>query len=279
MYVPVSVVIPCYCCEDTIERAVVSVMNQTALPIEVILVDDASPDQGRTLSKLQELQARFRDKSHIEIIALENNGGPSVARNTGWEAATQPYIAFLDADDAWHPQKLEIQYVWMKEHPEVALTGHKCVWAKESDSQTKIGVATNVKGYDVKYVTTYSLLRSNRFSTPSVMLKKDLPFRFEPQKRHSEDYFLWLQIVLSGYKCIFLDMPLAYLYKAPYGEDGLSAELWAMEKGELDAYCRLHKERYINFLSLLLLYLYSVVKFCRRVVIVYLKKVARVLLQ
>ncbi len=54
MYVPVSVVIPCYCCEDTIERSVVSVMNQTGLPIEVILVDDASPDQGRTLSKLRE---------------------------------------------------------------------------------------------------------------------------------------------------------------------------------------------------------------------------------
>ena len=69
MYVPVSVVVPCYCCEDTIERAVVSVMSQTALPGEVILVDDASPDHGRTLSKLQELQERFRDKAHIEIIA------------------------------------------------------------------------------------------------------------------------------------------------------------------------------------------------------------------
>jgi len=131
MYVPVSVVIPCYCCEDTIERAVVSVMSQTALPGEVILVDDASPDHGRTLSKLQELQERFRDKTHIEIIALKNNSGPSVARNAGWGTATQPYIAFLDADDAWHTQKLEIQYEWMKEHPEIALTGHKCLWLKE----------------------------------------------------------------------------------------------------------------------------------------------------
>ena len=279
MYVPVSVVIPCYCCEDTIERAVVSVMSQTALPGEVILVDDASPDHGRTLSKLQELQERFRDKAHLEIIALKNNGGPSVARNAGWEAATQPYIAFLDADDAWHPQKLEIQYRWMKEHPEVALTGHKCVWVKESDGQPKIEVATNVKGYDVKYIKTCSLLRSNHFSTRSVMLKKDLPFRFEPQKRHSEDYFLWLRIAMSGYQCAVLDKPLAYVYKAPYGEDGLSADLWAMEKGELDTYFRLYKERYINFSSLLFLNLYSVVKFCRRVVIVYLRKAARILLR
>lgn len=124
MHVPVSVVVPCYCCEGTIERAVDSVMKQTALPAEVLLVDDASPDQGRTLNKLRQLQGRFRDKTHIEVIALKNNGGPSVARNAGWEAATQPYIAFLDADDAWHPQKLEIQYEWMKEYSEVVLTGH-----------------------------------------------------------------------------------------------------------------------------------------------------------
>ncbi len=279
MYVPVSVVIPCYCCEDTIERSVVSVMNQTGLPIEVILVDDASPDQGRTLSKLRELQQRFRDKTLIKIIALEHNGGPSIARNAGWEAATQPYIAFLDADDAWHSQKLEIQCGWMKEHPEVALSGHKCVWVKESEGEPKTDVPIHAKGCDVIYVTTRSLLCSNRFSTRSVMLKKGLPFRFEPQKRYSEDYYLWLQIVLSGHKCVVLDIPLAYFYKSPYGEGGLSADLWAMEKGELDTYYRLYKSGYITFPSLLLLSLYSFIKFCRRFMIVYLKKAERALLQ
>ncbi|MDR9769531.1 glycosyltransferase family 2 protein [Acetomicrobium sp.] len=161
MYVPVSVVVPCYCCEDTIERAVVSVMSQTALPGEVILVDDASPDHGRTLSKLQELQERFRDKTHIEIIALKNNSGPSVARNAGWETATQPYIAFLDADDAWHPQKLEIQYGWMKEHPEIALTGHKCLWLKEDSLPQSCEPLPKVEEFQVRRITKLSLLFSS----------------------------------------------------------------------------------------------------------------------
>ena len=272
MYVPVSVVIPCYCCEDTIERAVVSVMNQTALPVEVIVVDDASPDHGRTLSKLQELQERFRDKTHIEIIALKNNSGPSVARNAGWETATQPYIAFLDADDAWHPQKLEIQYGWMKEHPEIALTGHKCLWLKEDSLPQSCEPLPKVEEFQVRRITKLSLLFSSRFSTPSVILKSELPFRFEPKKRYSEDYLLWLQITLSGYQGAYLDLPLAYLYKAPYGEGGLSGDLWKMEKGELDTYYQVYKEGYINLFAWLFLVLFSSAKFCRRVFKVYLKK-------
>lgn len=277
MYVPVSVVVPCYCCEDTIERAVVSVMSQTALPGEVILVDDASPDHGRTLSKLQELQERFRDKTHIEIIALKNNSGPSVARNAGWETATQPYIAFLDADDSWHTQKLEIQYEWMKEHPEIALTCHKCLWLKEDSFPQSGEPLLKVEEFQVRRITKLSLLFLSLILTPSVMLKSELPFRFEPKKRYSEDYLLWLQIALSGYQCAFLDLPLTYSYKAPYGEGGLSGDLWKMEKGHLDTYYQVYKKGYINLFAWLFLVLFSFAKFCRRVFKVYLRKITRML--
>lgn len=272
MYVPVSVVIPCYCCSETIERAVGSIINQTQLPVEIWLIDDASPDEGRTLNKLHELKARYTDTVQIEIIKLPVNGGPSVARNAGWEAATQPYIAFLDADDAWHPQKLEIQYGWMNEHPEIALTCHKCL-CLEGDSFPQSGEhLPKVEKFHVRWITKLSLLFSNCFSTPSVMLKNDLPFRFEPQKRYSEDYLLWLQITLSSYQCAFLDLPLAYLYKAPYGEDGLSADLWKMEKGELDTYYRVYKEGYINLFAWLFLVLFSLAKFFHRVISVYARR-------
>jgi len=276
-HAPVSAVIPCYCCSETIERAVGSIINQTQLPVEIWLVDDASPDDGCTLNKLYELKARYTDMVQIEIIKLPVNGGPSVARNAGWEAATQPYIAFLDADDAWHPQKLEVQYGWMKEHPEIALTGHKCLWLKEDSFPQSGEPLPKVEEFHVRRITKLSLLFSNRFSTPSVMLKNDLPFRFEPQKRHSEDYLLWLQITLSGYQCAFLDLPLAYLYKAPYGEGGLSADLWKMEKGQLDTYYRVYKEGYINLFAWLFLVLFSLAKFCRRVLKVYFKKITRML--
>ena len=119
--VPVSVIVPCYCCAATIETAIESVARQTARPAEVILVDDASGDD--TVAALRRLHHRH-GADWMKVIRQEQNGGPSVARNAGWAMATQPYLAFLDADDSWHPRKVELQYGWMAAHPEVALTGH-----------------------------------------------------------------------------------------------------------------------------------------------------------
>jgi teichuronic acid biosynthesis glycosyltransferase TuaG len=120
----ISVIIPCYRCSETIERAVDSIAQQTLLPSEVFLIEDASNDNGKTLQFLYLLQKKFQDKFKIEVIPLATNSGPGTARNAGWDKATSRYIAFLDADDAWHPQKLEMQFNWMEAHPEVSLTGH-----------------------------------------------------------------------------------------------------------------------------------------------------------
>src|SRR5258706_14692588 len=97
---PVSVVVPCYRCADTIERAVRSVAAQTLRPAEVILVDDGSPDG--TGAALERLRERF-GADWIRIVRLPRNLGSASARNAGWELATQRYVAFLDSDDAWHP--------------------------------------------------------------------------------------------------------------------------------------------------------------------------------
>lgn len=264
LYVPVAVVIPCYCCEATVERAVASVANQTRLPTEVWLVDDASPDCGKTLAKLIELKEKYRNKLKIEVLRLDTNGGPSAARNAGWNSATQPYIAFLDADDSWNERKLEIQYGWMAEHPEVALTGHRSrVAVNARQAMTELCQYTPT----VYQVSPISLLLSNRFSTPSVMLKRELPFRFDPSKRRSEDYLLWLSICLAGHKCFVIDLPLTYSYKALYGESGLSASLWEMELAEIDTFIRLWRQGYLNLPLLLGAIAFSFAKHIRRVLL------------
>ncbi len=171
-------------------------------------------------------------------------------------------MAFLDADDAWHPRKIEIQLKYMLVHPEVAITGHRSRWLREGESLSLIP-----EHYAFKPISRWQMLMSNRWSTPSVMLKKNIGFRFEPGKRRSEDYLLWLRIICSGYKAMFIGLDLAYLYKAPYGAGGMSRQLWAMERGELDTYRRLRNEQLISWPSFLALSVFSMVKHMRRAVI------------
>ena len=103
---PVSAVIPCYRCKDTIDAAVASIAAQTLPPAEVILVDDCGRDG--TLETLHELASVY-PPGWVKVVSQPTNGGPSCARNAGWRTATQEYVAFLDADDSWAPAKLELQ--------------------------------------------------------------------------------------------------------------------------------------------------------------------------
>jgi glycosyltransferase involved in cell wall biosynthesis len=258
--VPVTAVIPCYNCAETIERAVGSVHAQTRKPAEVILVDDCSGDG--TLAVLHKLAAGY-PPGWITVIALPDNVGAGEARNAGWNKASQPYLAFLDADDSWHPQKLEIQYGWMSAHPEESLTGHACRQLEPGDG---VAAKENFRPEAARFapVSKKSLLFSNRFPTRSVMLRRDLPARFATGKRHCEDYLLWLELVCGGFSASRCEWPLAYLYKAPYGEEGLSAQLWNMEQGQLDAYRRLHRKGRIGTAHYAWLRVWSWLRFSRR---------------
>lgn len=266
-YVPVSTVIPCYRCSQTIGRALASIANQTVLPREVVLVEDASPDDGKTLDALRQLTDEYGDVFEIKIIALKENAGAGSARNRGWEAATQPYIAFLDADDTWHPRKLEIQYGWMDAHPAFGLVGHALAQAQVGHKWRHLMSETRIRS-----VTKASALFFNPFSTPTVMLKRDLPYRFEERKRYAEDYLLWLEIILSGTRVAVLEHPLAAIYKENYGEAGLSSHLWSMEKGELELYRALYRGGKIGLAAAAFFSVYSFTKYLRRVLRVLTRK-------
>lgn len=262
-YSPVSVVIPCYCCSETIGRALASVTSQTILPREVILVEDGSSDGGKTLDALRRIANECGDAFVVVVVTLRQNSGAASARNRGWDVASQPYIAFLDADDAWHPKKLEIQYGWLLAHPEQRLVGHAHVLKQEGNCNWG-EPEREIRAFPVR--RSRSLL-ANPFATRTVMLSRDLPFRFKEGKRYSEDYLLWLQIILSGYPAAYIELPLASSYKAAYGEGGLSANLWSMEKGELNTYLEIYREGRIGVLHTSFLLVYSMAKHMRRVLV------------
>lgn len=256
-YIPVSVIIPCYCCSATIERAIKSVINQKQKPLEVILVDDGNKTDTKNLLR----QIEKNHPNWIKVIELDQNKGAGFARNIGWEAANYKYIAFLDADDSWHTEKLSIQYEFMINHPNITLCGHQCVFLLNNQQHPKLVIP-----FQINHITRLSLLFKNAFSTPTVMLKSDIEYRFLDGKRHSEDYLLWQQIAFSDFQIARLETPLAYVHKPFYGSEGLSGQHWKMEKGEIQNFFTLYDDKLINIWQCLLGVSFSLIKYIKRII-------------
>ncbi len=254
MQVSVTAIIPCYRCADTVRRAVESVARQTVLPIEVILVDDGSGDN--TLDTLYALQAQY-SANWIKVIALDHNQGVSVARNTAWDVASGDYIAFLDADDVWHPEKIDLQYDWMCKRPDVLATGHKYVLL---DPSAPVPERSIERDFSIYQIERNRLLLSNPFVTPSVMIRRAIPYRFHPGKRYTEDYYLWLQIVLDGKLMVGLNVPLAFVYKR-LGESGASRNLLKMRAGDISNYWLLWRSGKLGVFQMSWFIMYSMLKF------------------
>jgi glycosyltransferase involved in cell wall biosynthesis len=257
--VPVSVIIPCFNCCDTIERAVLSVVKQTVCPADMFFINDASTDN--TLHRLFDLQNKY-GRSWIKVISLHRNLGPGAARNAGWNQSDEPYLAFLDADDAWHPEKLNYQFGWMTMHQDIAVTSHRCIQVAPHDSVRDLS-----QKFKTRMLNPFKLLIRNQMLTRSVMLHRQLPFRFPEDKRYSEDYCLWLEMVLNGIKASYLDVPLAVSFKSAYGQGGLSRNLAEMEKGELDTYKRLWRKKLLPTPLTIGLFGFSLMKHVRRQII------------
>jgi len=262
-FADVSVIIPCYCCSKTIGRAVDSVLKQTMLPKEIILVDDLSNDHGATLQKLLEIKDSNQN-TLITIITLDKNDGPGTARNAGWDQALQSYIAFLDADDSWHPKKIEIQYGLMMSNQKIALSFHRSQQIESNES-----LVFDLAKFNVKSLTFRSLLLSNYVPTRSVMLKKSLPQRFYPGKRHAEDYLLWLKIAYAEGGIWFTDLVLSYSYKCDFGEGGLNSFLYKSHVGVLDTYKKILADRLISHLTYCALVIFESIKYIRRIFLVH----------
>ena len=265
--VPVSVVVPCYRCAQTIERAVASVAAQTALPMELILVEDGSGDC--TLALLGQLCNQYAP-GWIKLVVMEKNEGAATARNAGWDKAVGNYVAFLDADDSWHPLKIKLQYEFMLSNSSVMVCGHGHNQVK-GNPKTLLLDRPVFRNLSIPYV-----LLKNPFITPSFMVRRDLPIRFLQGRRHMEDHLFLMRVATSGMRIAKSRLPLAFIYKNIYGETGLSADLWIMQQSELENYDILGNDGYISPAMSVLLRTYSWVKFFRRFLIVKARKLSRI---
>lgn len=262
--IPVSVVVPCYCCSATLPRAVKSVLDQTFLPSELILVNDCSDDDGKTLKLIEEIYSKITpDIFQVKVIDLKKNMGPAFARNKGWDAAEHHYIAFLDADDAWATSKLETQYKCMTSNTLLDLTCHGSIYVSEEGFEEGVPDFNS----DIRLINIESMLTKNRVATRSVMIKRSCNHRFDISMRYAEDYDLWLRIICSGCQAAYLNLNLAYVYRPEWSSGGLSRNLWAMQIGESKSLLNVYKCKEISLLVLMGVQVFSWLKFLRRVFI------------
>lgn len=193
----VSVIIPCYNCDEFILRAIDSVKNQTYKNIEIIVVEDGS------VRKVKELISCYPEITYC----YQENKGQASARNRGIKLSTGSFIAFLDADDVWKPQKIEMQIACMKEKRNIGLVHtNMIIISKDRVIERKQKIPSgNIFS---------TLLKENYIATSSVMIRRecfDNVGAFNEDMQIAEDYLLWLNIA-HQYQCYYIDIPLIKYY-------------------------------------------------------------------
>ena len=256
----VTVVIPTFNSAATIKRALDSVLTQTVLPSQIIVVDNASSD-----STVQIVEKMAAD-SHceVELVRQQRNTGPGAARNAGWDLVRTQFVAFLDSDDSWHPTKLERQLDIARQHPDDCFFGHTTTTSLTSDTTDALAAAPLTGSRRINYFSLRHFLIRNRVSTPTVMLRSDLPFRFPTEHWYAEDYGLWTAILAASYRAVVQDLALTTLHKAAWGEAGLSAKLDDMHAGELLVLDGLRRDLAIGAIEHAVFRSWMTLKFSRR---------------
>lgn len=256
--VSVSVVVPCYRHLNKLHRAISSINSQTVAPLEVIIINDGGPISDEHF--ISELALDF-PRLNFKIKSLPYNSGAGEARNIGWAMASGDFIAFLDADDSWHPNKLQTQYYLMLKNPDILLSGHGY-----SVGPSKYILHINSEP-QIRRLTKFMIFFKNPFTTPSVMVRSSINSRFDCKQRYCEDYRLWLEIAALNIKVGYIDLPLAILHKPSISAAGLSSNTFKMSLGEIKAYLSLAIISYKYIPIVALLVPFSLVKSIRRVIL------------
>lgn len=236
-----------------------SVAAQTVLPVELILIDDGSGDETRAL--ITQLQSRY-NAGWIQLVLLDVNAGVASARNAGWDQAIGEFVAFLDSDDAWHPQKIELQYRFMSSATDVSISGHGRVQVNDSQEVGDAGKAKFQK------VTPLHVFLKNPFAPSTFMVRRELGLRFLSGRRHMEDHYFLMQLSIMGFGIANARAPLVYIFKSIFGDAGLSADMLQMQRSELENYRLIGRAGNISYVTVVLLQTYSWLKFFRRYLIV-----------
>lgn len=202
----VSIITPVYDCEKYIQQTIESVQAQTYTNWEMLLADDCSPDNSAKI-----IAEYAKDDSRIKYIKLPQNGGAALARNAALDQAKGRYIAYLDADDIWLPEKLEKQIEFMTQKNVVFTC---CDYEKIENDGTPLNKVVHMP----KTISYEQLLRNTIIQTVGVIVDTngvDRSLLVMPNVRRGQDSATWLQMLRNGVKFFGQNEVLAQYRRVP----------------------------------------------------------------
>ena len=218
----VSVIMPAYNSVGFIEQAIRSIQDQTYQNWELLVIDDSSTDATVPLVKKE-----MRTDKRIQLLQNRENLGAGVARNLGIKAAKGRFISFLDADDLWIPQKLQVQVKFMQEN-EVGMTySSYSLISEEGENINKTIQALPELSYK-------KLLRANYVGNLTGMYDvQKIGKIYAPQLRKRQDWALWLSVLKKAGLAKGIQQTLA-LYRIR--KEGISANKVALIRYNFKVY-------------------------------------------
>jgi len=223
----VSIITPAYNASEYLPETVASVKGQTFTDWEMIIVDDCSKDDT-----YQVACSLAEEDTRIKVLQHKQNGGVAVARNTALDAATGDYIAFLDSDDLWMPDKLEKQLAFMESN------GYVLSYTMYQKFRTDTGQCGKIIKAPKK-MTANAILGNTAIGCLTVMVNRKKVGAFHmPLIKHTEDNCTWREILSRGYTAYGLQENLA-LYRE--GNDSLTSSKQKAAKQQWETYREFYK--------------------------------------
>lgn len=226
---PISAIIPTYNRASLCLRALRSVYSQTQLPAEVIVVDDGSDED---LAEVKDLLAQ---KSGIYL--RQENAGVAAARNNGASESTQEWLCFLDSDDYWLPEKLEVQFHLHQADPELRISQTPEIWMRNGNRVNQKAHQAPAEGACFERCLDICCI-----SASAVMVKRDAFLAhggFDTNFPVCEDYDFWIRISRTE-KIGLTKEPLVVKHRD--GTDQLSASVDAIDTWRIAALRKLLSE-------------------------------------
>lgn len=228
----ISVIIPTYNRKQKLLQAIQSVIDQTFTAQEIIVIDDGSTDFSNAAVADQFPEIKYHSQTHK---------GVSAARNLGINLAQSEWVAFLDSDDLWLPNKLEVQVAYLQQQPDIKVCHTEEIWIRN-------GVRVNPK---VKHKKKGGWIFQDCLPlcamSPSSIIIHHSVFeelgKFDQQLPACEDYDLWLRIT-SRYPVGFIQYPL--IQKFGGHADQLSKQYWGMDRFRIQALTKILATNHLN---------------------------------